>query len=237
MRSDADGISIQAAGGSHDRSSHEPTVTAMSAHDRKPRESSADRPGPVASTTWRGVTLTHRGTDIGVISHVTRSGEPSVTVLHALGGVSRSLEYAVPETAIVSVIGGSSSRAVVSDQVEFEPQHLRVDGRVILAPRVSHATTGSHEADWLEVPRSVWVGIRLYADDGYLGIVEAALSTTRSETVDLLIVRVRMPFWKLRHPIVPATRVVVCTPAENVARVTGTRSELARMSERRQLTG
>ena len=88
----------------------------MTTRDRKPGEGLADRRSPhpfgmagagsardvqSGSTAWHGVTLTHRGDEIGVVSQVTRSGEPAVAVLHALGGISHSLEYAVPETAIV----------------------------------------------------------------------------------------------------------------------------------------
>ena len=75
-----------------------------------------------------------------------------------------------------------------------------------------------------------WVGVRVYADDGFLGSVQAALSSTPPGMVDHLVVRVQMAFRKTRLPAIPMTRLVAFAPAENVARVTGTRSELASMS-------
>ena len=182
------------------------------------------------SRKWRGITLAHRGVDIGVIGHVTRAARPPEAVLHAFGGVSRSLEYAVPESAIVKVLP-VAARAIVADDVEFEPQHLRADGRVVLAPRTPRGAIGPHEAEWRCLPQAAWIGIRVYADDGYLGVVETALSTSGRETADFLVVRVRRRLRRNRLPVVPVARVLSCAPAENVARVSGTRHELTGMSE------
>jgi len=190
-------------------------------------EQSAAERHPVA-TVWRGMTLTHQGHDLGVITGVSRSSTPGVAILHALGGISRSLEYAVPETAIVGVFG-VSSRAIVSDGVEFEPRHLCADGRVILAPRTADAIM--EPTDWARVPHADWVGVRVYADDGFLGTVQAALSSTRTGVIDQLVVRVRMPLRRQRFPVIAIDRLAAFAPAENVARVTGSRRELANMRQ------
>ena len=125
-----------------------------------------------AATDWRGITLVHRGSELGVVGRVSREGAGSEPVLHAFGGISRSLEYAVPESAIVAVFG-VSARALVNDIVEFEPQHLCGDGRVILVPRTPRGDTEPEREGWRRRPQAAWVGIRVYADDGYLGEVEA----------------------------------------------------------------
>ena len=183
----------------------------------------------LAPTAQRGMTLAHRGNDIGVISHVTRNGESSSAVLHAVGGVSRSLEYTVPEAAIVGVFC-VASRVVVSEDVDFEPQRLCADGRVVLAPRPARDAGGSRPADWRDMPRPLWVGVRVYADDGYLGIVTAVLSTLRPDSGELLLVRSRTRFRNNRLVLVPVTRLLAFSPVENVARATGSRRELADLS-------
>ena len=81
------------------------------------------------------------------------------------------------------------------------------------------------------MPRPAWIGIRVYADDGYLGEVESALPTGGLEPLRALIVRTRARLWKTRFPAIPVSRVVACTPREHVARVAGTRRELSSMSE------
>ena len=82
------------------------------------------------------------------------------------------------------------------------------------------------------MPHSAWTGIRVFADDGYLGIVESTLpAAARPDTAAFLIVHTRMPFWKRRLLVIPLSRVVACTPVDSVARVTGSRRELASVSE------
>lgn len=184
-----------------------------------------------AATDWRGITLVHRGSELGVVGRVSREGAGTKPVLHAFGGVSRSLEYAVPESAIVAVFG-VSARALVNDIVEFEPQHLCGDGRVILVPRTPRGDTEPEREGWRRRPQAAWVGVRVYADDGYLGEVEGTVPADGPLPAAALIVRARTRFWRTRFPVIPVSRVVACTPSERVARVAGTRPELLSMSQR-----
>lgn len=180
---------------------------------------------------WRGITLVHRGGELGVVGHVSRGGDSFERVLHAFGGISRSLEYAVPESAIVAVLG-VSARALVDDVLNFEPQHLCGDGRVILAPHPQRRGGRGDDEAWRSMPTAAWTGIRVYADDGYLGEVKATVPSSRSPLAEAVIVRARVRFWKNRFPVIPLSRIVACTPCERVARVAGTRQELSSMSER-----
>jgi hypothetical protein len=202
----------------------------MTTQDRQAHAGSgAARSEWIAPTVQRGMTLAHRGNDIGVINHVTRNGESSIVVFHAVGGVSRSLEYTVPETAIVGVFG-VASRVIVSEDVDFEPRHLCADGRVVLAPRPAREACRSRATDWREMPHPLWVGVRVYADDGYLGVVTAVLSTMRPGNRGLLVVRSRSRFRRHRLVSVPVSRLMAFSPAENVARATGSRRTLADLS-------
>jgi len=152
-------------------------------------------------------------------------------VLHAFGGISRSLEYAVPESAIVAVLR-VSARALVDDVVNFEPQHLCGDGRVILAPRTQLRDGRGGDDAWCGMPMAAWTGTRVYADDGYLGEVEATVPSSRGPRAEAVIVRARVRVWKTRFPVIPLSRIVACTPCERVARASGTRRELLSLSER-----
>ncbi len=220
-------------------------MTAMSSHDhsdgveglatahprRRITDAGATRCGVnAAPTDWHGLTLVHRGSELGVVGHISREGARSEAVLHAFGGVSRSLEYAVPESAIAGVLG-VSALALVDDAVEFQPRHLCGDGHVILAPRSRIEVGKSEDEQWRSLPAAAWAGLRVYADDGYLGEVAEALPADAHQPVDALIVRVRTWLWKTRLPVIPVSRVVACTPRERVARVAGSRRELTRLSE------
>ena len=187
---------------------------AMSAHGRTQR----------IQADWRGITLVHRGSELGVVGQVSHEGASCEPVLHAFGGISRSLEYAVPESAIVGVLD-VSARALVDDRVEFQPRHRCGDGRVILTPRMQSGDVAGEEAGWRRMPRSAWVGVRVYADDGYLGEAERALPANELEPLEAFVVRTRARFWKIRFPVIPVSRVVACTPRENVVRVAGTRRD------------
>ena len=214
---------------------HEHTNGLAAGNGRPVRSAYSDvdgrQTGDHEAADWRGITLVHRGGELGVVGHVSRDGASFEPVLHAFGGVSRSLEYAVAESAIVAVLR-VSARALVDDVVNFEPQHLCGDGRVILAPRAQRRDSRGDVDAWRGMPMAAWTGIRVYADDGYLGEVEATVPSSRSPLAEAVIVRARVRFWKTRFPVIPLSRVVACTPCERVARVAGTRQELASMSER-----
>ena len=186
--------------------------------------------GSAPAPEWHGLTLVHRGSELGVVGHISREGASSEAVLHAFGGISRSLEYAVPESAIAGVLG-VSARALVDDAVEFQPQHLCGNGHVILAPRTRLDGGKPEDEQWQSLPATAWVGMHVYADDGYLGEVTEALPADAHQPADALIVRARTWLWKTRLPVIPMSRVVACTPREHVARVAGGRRELSRLSE------
>ena len=183
---------------------------------------------------WRGITLVHRGSELGVVGQVSHEGASCEPVLHAFGGISRSLEYAVPESAIVGVLD-VSARALVDDALEFQPRHLCGDGRVILTPRTQGGDVAIEEEGWRKMPRPSWVGVHVYANDGYLGEVERALPVNELEPLEAFVVRTRARLWKIRFPVIPVSRVVACTPREHVVRVAGTRRELSSLNERMPL--
>ena len=83
---------------------------------------------------WRGVTLLHRGTRLGVVSRVSCARCASGLVLHARGGVSGALEYAVPERS-VTPLPGSPPHGAVDPELEFSAERIHSDGRVSLVPR------------------------------------------------------------------------------------------------------
>lgn len=186
-----------------------------------------------ATADWHGLTLVHRGSELGVVGHVSREGVRSEPVLHAFGGISRSLEYAVPVSAIVEVLG-VSARALVDDGVEFHPLHLCGNGRVILAPRTQSGDVPPEDESWRGMPPSAWIGVRVYADDGYLGEVARAIPADGVEPAEALIVRARTHLWKTHFPVIPVSRVAACTLHEHVARVAGNRHELLSMGERQR---
>lgn len=75
--------------------------------------------------------MTHQGADIGVLEHIDAGIVDEVTLLHVRGGVSGSLEYVIPSTAVVDV-RPAVLRACIDDRVTFEPEIIAADGRVIL---------------------------------------------------------------------------------------------------------
>jgi hypothetical protein len=186
--------------------------------------------GSVPAPDWHGLTLVHRGSELGVVGHISREGAHSEAVLHAFGGISRSLEYAVPESAIAGVLG-VSARALVDDAVEFQPRHLCGDGHVILAPRTRLEGGPAMDEQWQTLTATAWVGMHVYADDGYLGEVVTVLPADAEQPVEALIVRVRTWLWKARLAAIPLSRVVACTPREHLARVVGRRRELSKLPE------
>jgi hypothetical protein len=79
--------------------------------------------------------VAHQGADIGVLEHIEACLPSDVTLLHVRGGVSGSLEYVIPSTAVVDV-RPAALRACVDDRVTFEPETIAADGRVILVAQL-----------------------------------------------------------------------------------------------------
>jgi hypothetical protein len=79
--------------------------------------------------------VAHQGADIGVLEHIESCRGSDVTLLHVRGGVSGSLEYVIPSTAVVEV-RPALRRASVDDRITFEPETTDHDGRVILIANV-----------------------------------------------------------------------------------------------------
>jgi hypothetical protein len=91
------------------------------------------KPAPPAARP--GFLVAHQGADIGVLEHIESCTSTEVTLLHVRGGVSGSLEYVIPSTAVVDV-RPTAQRASVDDRVTFEPETIAGDGRVILVARL-----------------------------------------------------------------------------------------------------
>lgn len=85
-----------------------------------------------------GFVVAHQGADIGVLEHVESGEHTDLVLLHVRGGVSGSLEYVIPSTAVVDV-RPAIRRACVDDRVTFELDTIAADGRVILVAQFPHA--------------------------------------------------------------------------------------------------
>ena len=182
---------------------------------RAPEEDAPER--------WLGVTLVHRDAELGVVGHVTRGASPDDSTLHAFGGLSGSLEYRVPTAAIERLLS-VSARAVVDDHLEFVPTRLCVDGTVILGPR-DRSTAASATVNWDGDPVAL-AGMHVYADDGYLGTVEAAPRRPLRETAAFLIVVVRPWLGRSHRLRIPARCVLAVNPQAGLLRLSGRRRDL-----------
>lgn len=170
-----------------------------------------------------GFILTYHGSDIGVVERIDVPDHRGSPTLHVRGGIAGSLRYAIPASA-VSAVFPDKRRVALDDHVTFEPEAVGRDGEVLLIARASPLDRGG--TAWRpnrSVPRTS-SGFRVYADDGYLGEIEATLGA-RADTVDYLVVRVRHWFRTFR-PVLPARYVVECEPADGIVVVAGTRREL-----------
>jgi hypothetical protein len=178
---------------------------------------------------WLGVVLSHRNAELGVVGHVTRGASPGDCILHAFGGVSGSLEYRVPATAIERLLG-VSARAVVDGRLEFAPTRLCVDGTVILEPR-DRSTAATAARFWDGDPAGL-TGMQAYADDGFLGTVEAAPEYRPGEAAAAcLIVVVRPWLRRSRRLRIPARCVLAVNPRAGLLRLSGRRRDLQGLAD------
>ena len=174
-----------------------------------------------------GFTLTYHGSDIGVVERVDVPDHRGSPTLHVRGGISGSLRYTIPASAVSAVIP-DDRRVALDDQVTFEPEAVGRDGEVLLIARTAPADPAGGWRPSRIVPRTS-SGFRVYADDGFLGEIEATLGA-RADTVDYLVVRVRHWF-RTSHPVIPARYVVECEPLDGIVAVAGTRRDLRRIPE------
>lgn len=179
-----------------------------------------------------GFVLIHRGNEIGIVERVDIDGGVSSRVVQARGGLSGSLEYILPVSALCSV-RLDDRRAVVADEVTFEPVTVEGAGHVQLAARGLAALGGELSP---RMPESHCEGFRVFADDGYLGEVESALFLTRPDRPAYFVVRVRRRL-RSRYPVISVSRVVTVYPPDRVLFVAGSRSEFAGLSEQLPISG
>lgn len=185
------------------------------------------RGGPARADPQPGYTLTYHGSDIGVVERVDVPDHRGWPTLFVRGGISGSLRYTIPASA-VSEVSREERRVALDDSVTFEPEAVGRDGEVLLIARTSPTDRTGGWRPSRRVPRTC-SGFRVYADDGFLGEIEATLGA-RADTVDYLVVRVR--HWlRTYRPVLPARYVVECEPLDGTVVVAGTRRELRRIPE------
>ena len=176
-----------------------------------------------------GFILTYHGSDIGVVERVDVLDHRGSPTLSVRGGISGSLRYAIPASA-VSAVFPDDRRVALDDQVTFEPEAVGRDGEVL--PDRAKRPAIDREGGWRpnrSVPRTSR-GFRVYADDGFLGEIEATLGA-RADTVDYLVVRVR--HWlRTCRPVLPARYVIECEPLDGIVVVAGTRRELRSLPQK-----
>jgi hypothetical protein len=182
-----------------------------------------------ASEPLPGFVLVHRGSEIGIVERVEHGSDATAHVVQARGGLSGSLEYVLPLAALAHV-AEDERRAFVDDSVVFEPVTVGSEGRVRLEARRHECGTSE-----LQPPASHGLdphcrGFRVFADDGLLGEVEAALCASRTDVPEYFVVRVRGRL-RNRFPVIAAGRVVDIHPHEQIVFVAGPRRALARLSE------
>ena len=180
-----------------------------------------------AESVQPGFILTYRGSDIGVIERI---DVPSLGIAPSLcvrGGISGSLHYTIP-TGAVSAVLPDTRRVILDDHVTFDPDTLGHDGEVHLIARAGPADRSGDCPPRTRVPR-MSNGFRVYADDGYLGGIEATVGA-RGDTADYLVVGVR-GWFRTCHPVLPARFVVECEPLDGIVVVAGTRRELRSLPE------
>lgn len=175
-----------------------------------------------------GFILTYHGSDIGVVERVDVLDHRGSPTLSVRGGISGSLRYAIPASA-VSAVFPDDRRVALDDRVTFEPEAVGRDGEVHLIVR---SGPDDREGGWRpnrSVPHTSR-GFRVYADDGFLGEIEATLGA-RDDTIDYLVVRVR--HWlRTRRPVLPARSVIECEPLDGIVVVAGTRRELRSLPQK-----
>lgn len=174
-----------------------------------------------------GFILTYHGSDIGVVERIDIPDHHGSPTLSVRGGISGALRYTIPASAVSAVLA-DKRRVALDDHVTFEPEAVGRDGEVILIARTA---PGDRAGSWRPsrgVPRTS-SGFRVYADDGYLGEIEATLGA-RADIADYLVVRAR--HWlRTCHPVLPARYVVECEPLDGIVVVAGTRRELRSLAE------
>lgn len=174
-----------------------------------------------------GFSLTYHGSDIGVVERVDVSDQGGSPTLYVRGGISGSLRYTIPANAVSEILP-DDRRVALDDRVTFEPEAVGRDGEVLLIARASPRDKPGAWQSGSRVPRTS-CGFRVYADDGFLGEIEATLGA-RADTVDYLVVRVRHWF-RTFHPVIPARHVIECEPLDGIVVVVGTRRDLRRIPE------
>ena len=174
-----------------------------------------------------GFTLTYHGSNIGVVERIDVPDPLGSATLQVRGGISGSLRYAIPASA-VSAVFPDDRRVALDDRVTFEPAAVGRDGEVLLVARNVPSDGAGGWRPSRSVPRTS-SGFRVYADDGFLGEIECTLGA-RADTVDYLIVRVRHWFRTCR-PVLPARYVVECEPLDGIVVVAGTRRQLRSLPE------
>lgn len=169
-----------------------------------------------------GFRLTHQGNDIGVVEYVEDADYRGIGTVHVRGGISGCLEYVIPTSAVLAVDLTERS-AEIDQDVTFEPEVVARNGRVRLIAR-----SPSLDAQARLRPRQrltpACLGYRVYADDGYLGDVEAVLCREQDD-VDYLTVGVRRRF-RHRRAVIEIARVVSSDDIHAVVAVAGTCREL-----------
>ena len=100
------------------------------------------RQGNAPAEAQPGFILTYHGSDIGVVERIDVPSHRGIPTLHVRGGISGSLRYAIPASA-VSAVFPDDRRVALDDRVTFEPEAVGRDGEVLLVAR-------NAPADWRE---------------------------------------------------------------------------------------
>ena len=174
-----------------------------------------------------GYSLTYHGSDIGVVERVDIADHRGAPALYVRGGIAGSLRYTIPACAVAAVFP-DERRVALDDDVTFEPEAVGREGEVLLIARTSPVDRADGWRPSRNVPPTC-SGFRVYADDGFLGEIEATLGT-RADSVDYLVVRARR-WLRTRHPVIPSRYVVECEPLDGIVVLAGTRRELRQIPE------
>jgi hypothetical protein len=163
-----------------------------------------------------GFTLVYRGAEIGVVERVEQNALDGTERVHVRGGIAGGLEYLIPEAAITG-IDAEGRRAEVDHSVTFVSEPPASNGAIRVSARLGTPRLGTGEPEL--APR---IGVRVMADDGPLGFVEA-LSYTDG-VLQAIVVRGRHRL-RARRIEIPATRL---RPSQSRGKlvVAGTRREL-----------
>jgi hypothetical protein len=185
------------------------------------------RQGTAHAEPQPGFILTYHGSDIGVVERIDGQDHRGSSTLQVRGGISGSLRYAIPASA-VSAVFTDDRRVALDDLVTFEPEAVGRDGEVLLIARNAPPDRAGGWRPSRSVPRTS-SGFRVFADDGYLGEIETTLGA-RADTVEYLVVRVRHWF-RTSRPVLPARFVVECQPLDGIVVVAGNRRKLRSLPE------